>query len=177
MPIYYGNQKIKPNGIKESYYGSQKVYSSSRLPSAYQEVEYIESSGTQYINTGITNLINKKFECEFQLNQLYTTGYGAIFGCYESSERYGCEADTGYIVYTKRYASGGWVQTISNDLNKNKVVFDNINKKFTIDNIQYTVETVKQAATKALTLMAYNSSSIDDILNGKIYYFKVKKFI
>jgi len=34
----------------------------SRLPSAYQEVEYIESNGTQYINTGVkpTNTLNTR---------------------------------------------------------------------------------------------------------------------
>lgn len=36
------------------------VYLYSRLPSAYQEVEYIQSSGTQYINTGYTPTNNTK---------------------------------------------------------------------------------------------------------------------
>ena len=53
MPIYNGNQKIELHGIKEAYYGSQKIYSAARLPRAYKEVEYIESTGTQYIDTGL----------------------------------------------------------------------------------------------------------------------------
>lgn len=37
--------------IKKRYVGTEKVRPSSRLPSAYQEVEYIQSSWTQYIDT------------------------------------------------------------------------------------------------------------------------------
>ena len=35
---------------------------SSRLPSEYQEVEYIESTGTQYIDTGLTPNGNYSFD-------------------------------------------------------------------------------------------------------------------
>ena len=62
MPIYYGTQKVKPSGIKNAYYGSTTVYSASRLPNTYQEVEYIESSGTQYIDTGISAKSGLKIE-------------------------------------------------------------------------------------------------------------------
>lgn len=37
--------------------------SGGRLPSEYQEVEYIESSGTQYINSGIKLQFEYGFEC------------------------------------------------------------------------------------------------------------------
>ena len=43
-------------------------YITSRLPSEYQEVEYIESSWTQKINTWYTTNSNMRVECEF-----YTT--------------------------------------------------------------------------------------------------------
>ena len=43
------------NEVKRIYKGSNLVYMSSRLPSAYQEVEYIESSGTQYIEIPFDN--------------------------------------------------------------------------------------------------------------------------
>ena len=71
MPIYYGSQKVKPNGIKEAYYGSQKVYSASRLPAEYQEVEYIESNGsgdlgTQYIDTGFKPTANTSAKYKFR---------------------------------------------------------------------------------------------------------------
>lgn len=56
MPIYKGNTKIvklykSSTQIVKRYKGTDIIYSASRLPSAFQEVEYIESSGTQYIDT------------------------------------------------------------------------------------------------------------------------------
>lgn len=49
-----------------------------KLPSAYQEVEYIESTGTQYIETGITGGVEIK--CIFQFTTTEATGYWKIVG-------------------------------------------------------------------------------------------------
>lgn len=55
--IYNGRipENIKYNGFNVSkiIYNNELVWAKKRLPDEYQEVEYIESSGTQYINTGI----------------------------------------------------------------------------------------------------------------------------
>ena len=58
----------------------------SRLPQGYQEVEYIESSGTQYIDTGYKPTSNNlRIACEFE----YTADHSAssVFGS-ESSGQY-----------------------------------------------------------------------------------------
>lgn len=58
----------------------------SRLPQGYQEVEYIESSGTQYIDTGYKPTSNNlRIVCEFE----YTADHSAssVFGS-ESSGKY-----------------------------------------------------------------------------------------
>ena len=47
---------------------------SGRLPSGYQEVEYIETTGTQYINTGIVNKLTSKFELTIQKTALEGDG-------------------------------------------------------------------------------------------------------
>lgn len=81
MPIYYGNQKIKPHGIKEAYYGSKKIYSAARLPSAYQEVEYIGSTGTQYIDTGCLIQTNSAIELlNFTITDPRTTNWLSYLG-------------------------------------------------------------------------------------------------
>lgn len=53
--VPYEIQKCKVNILK----------STQRLPAEYREVEYIESSGTQYIDTGISNSANDSYEIEF----------------------------------------------------------------------------------------------------------------
>lgn len=51
------------------------------LPIEYQRVEYIESTGTQYIKTGVCPAVNPGFEITFLTkNSLSTSGYGCIFG-------------------------------------------------------------------------------------------------
>ena len=69
---------IRVNGVEKQFYPA------SRLPSAYQEVEYIESSGTQYINTGIekkiTNVI--RYVGEFSYADTQTRQLNGSAGLY-----------------------------------------------------------------------------------------------
>jgi hypothetical protein len=87
MPIYSGNKKIDSlyfNGkkIASAFVGDKQVYSSGRLPSAYQEVEYLESTGTQYIDTGLLAKNTMGFEIKMFQN---TNAKSKIFGSRESS--------------------------------------------------------------------------------------------
>ncbi len=50
----------------------------SRLPAGYTEVEYIESTGTQYISTGIKPTENMEIDLEFELPKYQSTRW--IFG-------------------------------------------------------------------------------------------------
>jgi len=51
--------------VNKIYLGTQQVRPSSRLPSAYQEVEYIQSSWTQWIDTWVTPTQNTKSQIKF----------------------------------------------------------------------------------------------------------------
>lgn len=63
-----------------------KGKASSRLPNGYKEVEYIESTGTQYIDTEVSASSSIGFEIDFLTNSdFYTSsGFGTIFGCINS---------------------------------------------------------------------------------------------
>lgn len=51
----------------------------SRLPSAYQEVEYLQSSGTQYIDTNL--LANMSYTYKLKLDSIVSSGqYNYLFG-------------------------------------------------------------------------------------------------
>lgn len=41
-----------------------------KLPDTYQQVEYLEASGTQYIDTNFTSNINTKAYAEFYVNTI-----------------------------------------------------------------------------------------------------------
>ena len=76
-----------PEGTVKSITAGQTVLwqkTSSRLPNAYQEVEYIQSTGTQYADTGIScsGGIRGIFKANVQ-----TKGY--ICGCHNTSSPFG----------------------------------------------------------------------------------------
>ena len=65
-------------------------YEEEKLPSEYQEVEYLESSGTQYLNINIRLSVAWDFDIKFYAKSPVQTssGYGCIFGCrYASGDR------------------------------------------------------------------------------------------
>ena len=57
---------------------------SSRLPAGYMELQYIESSGTQYIKTDFTPNQDSRVICKFQLLDPYTSIRG-VFGVRDSA--------------------------------------------------------------------------------------------
>ena len=55
-----------------------------RIPSEYQEVEYIESSGTQYIDTGFYPNGNTKFSVQFE-NLAMSNGTASVLGAWDET--------------------------------------------------------------------------------------------
>ena len=81
--LYCGGAKIK-----QAYAGSSLVFEAkkpSRLPEGYTEVEYIESTGTQYINTAITVTSTSSIDAviEHTFNSTLTAQY--LFGLGQKS--------------------------------------------------------------------------------------------
>ena len=74
------------------------------LPDEYQEVEYIESTGTQYIDTGVILTNNLKTEVVYSENN--TSSINFILGANDSTTYYGLldieyDETNGYRMYTK----------------------------------------------------------------------------
>ena len=76
--------KILNNILEMDDYSLQRLSKSSKLPSEYQQIEYIESTGTQYIDTGIkTNTTTSRYETK--INPSLVSGTIGIFGTRNSS--------------------------------------------------------------------------------------------
>jgi hypothetical protein len=50
------------------------------VPDEYDEVEYIESDGTQYIDTGYIHKVNTKIECVCEVSSSISIQWGCLFG-------------------------------------------------------------------------------------------------
>lgn len=97
-----------------------------RLPSEYQEVEYIESTGTQYINTQIKANTVGKYVLDVQFTNLEFGINGAIYQ--------GRALDIGTLSnkFFMRNGAANDVTTIA-DTNRHEFVVDAINSKCSID--------------------------------------------
>ena len=82
------------NVYQEDSTGTQTLLSKS-LPTGYTQLEYIESTGTQYIDTGIVASNNVTFECKisvstFSSNYIMGTRVGGKYMLAYSESRYYC---------------------------------------------------------------------------------------
>ena len=46
--------------------GAASAWAAAPLPAGYTEVQYVESSGSQYVNTGIAPKTTTRLVCDFQ---------------------------------------------------------------------------------------------------------------
>lgn len=150
----------------------------SRLPAEFHEVKYLESSGTQYIDTGISlNNLNLTFEAKFRLltNQPQTTC--KLFGSH-STMRLEMVA-----LGNSRFWYGKIPDNISTLLNLKDNLDHTLIANKTGVNIDGVLRNLSQVPTTAPTGL-YNcflfttsnqvaTPESDMFANARIYYFKI----
>ncbi len=145
------------------------------LPSGYTKLEYIESSGTQYINTGFTPKGNSRVVMDFE-NMLIPADAAALFGARTDTEKnvFGMWFDTtavqphyGNVTYnTNPIAVASYNVRQIYDLNKGVA---------TVGGTSVTFSQLTFNSSCALTLLAMNTNGeVDERrASGKIYSAKV----
>ena len=142
----------------------------------FTELKYVESTGTQYINTEIPSALDLRIECEYST----TTATKCLFGARTSSS-----ADNfmfGYfhnnLMYFASY--GGESSDLTGSIlnyngNKHKVVMSN--NTFTIDGIEQLIGRGEINNSYNIYLFAWNSKGTADSRRfiGRVYSFKVYK--
>lgn len=66
--------------IRLSNDGDQEITIPHQVPDEYDEVEYIESDRTQYINLGVNHTADTRIECVCEVIQNTENGYEVLFG-------------------------------------------------------------------------------------------------
>lgn len=150
------------------------------LPSTYQRVEYLESTGTQYINTNYFVNTKTKIECEFSFTDS-TKKQQRIFGSMDS-------ANTRLDCYVKDSLQLGWNWTEQDnqtnlnvntnytiDTNKHKIIIDGVNKTVKLDNIYSSniSGNFTKTSTTSLGIMAHITTNITGYAYLKLYSFKI----
>ena len=70
------------------------------LPSGYKRLEYIQSSGTQYIDTGLSAPTGMRVQCEVEFTSL-RSGLNLLFGSHDAADPY-------YRYYLAASSNGYW---------------------------------------------------------------------
>ena len=142
VKIYVGNNAGKARRIRKVYAGmngvAELIWEGGILPSTYQQVEYIESSGTQYIDTGVPAKVTNDAGLVVRLDMEFVTvpSNGVIFGVRNT---------TGNTRISCGYYSGKWSLGYGN---------------------YYTGGTAATAGTKYLVYMMYTIGSQRVIVSG-----------
>lgn len=151
-----------------------KIYGNSiqgKLPDTYQQVEYIESTGTQYIDTGITPDTTLEFDTTFNTSNNFsqeTIRYGCIFGSRISSAKADVQLTTysefgykGTIRWGNNYGDNAW---LSNNVKINAKLKNNM---YYVDNTEIRSTTIEASNDYNIYIFALNQSGTA-IQHGKL---------
>lgn len=184
--VFYANSGtgVFTSGLEISnYILSEDIYvkfdPQSLMPGGYIALDYIESAGTQYINTGF----KPKSTSHIQMRTLPTktvSSYTAFFGCRTdpsptASDSFSFAATAATTIRSDYFGTNqsATVSTILSD-----TIIDKKQNILTAygQTITNTAKTSEQSSTNDLTIFALNTSSKNEInyyISMKLYYCKI----
>ena len=170
---------LKSTSNNQYIYSNSNVYKILEATKEYQEVEYIQSNGNQYINTGLIGHMNYKYEIEFQ--QLDSSSY-RIWGAFGQNNYVGYNMSITWISSSRGIC---WESQASNqnyvsigELDSNKhtiiiddgyIIYDGVNKgRSSGHNSEFSID-------KNIFLFTANPGDATPTsnLNGRIFSYKV----
>ena len=142
--------------VNEEVYYSESDEDFVAGPKIYQ-VEYIESTGTQCIDTGIYLTNNHSVEIKYQFTELPAIQERrGIFGAYDNSQRYGALVSPTTNLFEYGYGLGNpWYQPHPADLKRHTFKFDK-NLLYEDDKLIYTFGTDAFTLTTTAYLGSFN---------------------
>ena len=150
----------------------------------YTQLEYIESTGTQYIDTGY--YVNPKTRVKIDFAFTSLSKQQRIFGHSSDSDSgsnlsFCCYINgSGKIATANKDGIGNWLTTgVTATTDRVTISMDEINKKLTIlgNNVNYSssLNTITRTSNLPLTLFVDNRTDVYDALyaSAKLYSFKI----
>ena len=150
------------------------------LPSGYTRVDYIESNGTQYIDTGYKATASTGVQIDYQFTDINPTQQ-RLFGADSSSDSY-----LNYHMYINgasnwAYAfkdgAGNWINTgIAANTSRHTIKFNMTSGQYSIDSTNGTISssTRTKTAQTNMYIMWYSSSDTGGLkAKMKLYSFKI----
>ena len=152
------------------------------LPSEYQEVEYLNSTGTKYIDTGVSGNANLSFDVQYSWNVIPNDGtYAYIIGSYNAEAQstvrilqYGSST-----TYFNTYSKAGGGSGVYNGTRSVNVIYTEHLSAVSNNSFTYTTNGVtKSRAFVAGTeftgnIYIFSSTKTTAKSNIKLYYLKI----
>lgn len=147
------------------------------LPNAYTQLKYIQATGTQYINTGVTATANTTAKYKYSIDQILTYGPHVLSGASWYFPMVRGNTSAGTFVVNR----GGNEVGSSAIAPKTGVIYEVdasfINNKVTVNGVEYGTYAMGNVSvdTAALHLMTYGGSPGNSqfTMNGKLYYCQI----
>lgn len=152
---------------------------SASIPEEYQKIEYIESTGTQYIDTGVIAKGTIGFEVAFFSNDKFTgsyPGYGSVFGARTGSAKNEIQVTTYSNSLNKRgtfrYGNESYGANINLEV-KNYISY--LNNEYTVNGIVYDIPRTTFNSNKNITIFAVNNNGTV-IQHGHVKLYSLKLY-
>ena len=144
---------------------------SSRVPTGYTEVEWIQSSGTQYIDSGVTETSDMAVSCHFDVD---TVASDYLFGSQQNSANLSYNGIFKNNMLEYNYAEVGF--TAANSIELAEEVVGSTNN-ITINGVSHTLSTGTPQNVSMLIFGIRRNTGAMRPYGGKakLRYFKIKK--
>ena len=142
----------------------------------YTQLEYIESTGTQWIDTGIVPNSTTTAEVKFNNSKKTSFVFGSRWSQSPNYDTFGIYTSSSGITSVQHGAAGqaGGTTSIGDVLNQDTIVEIGLNKIKVNDSTEYSYTRGSISTTLQMYLFAdnqYNGSAAETMI-GKIYYFR-----
>lgn len=168
--------QLTAEDVKELYDKGPVGFS---LPDGYTMLDYIEGTGTQYINTRVSGFDSGDWEifCKWQLTAAPSRNWAYVFGVYENETSNSYRLITNLVSTTNYYVSAKSKAGVSTPINNlsSAVTHTIVIKpnKARVDEIDYDVSSTGNALPSGNTMGIFStrasSSSAGAIFKGRIY--------
>lgn len=170
---------VADNGVDEPIIslGVSGATSQVLLPIEYQQVEYIESTGTQYIDTGVIPTSNTTLEATIQFTKDYTnTTEKALSGITgDGAERltFGYVSTVSTTNFYIGIANVNHTSNVAFDTKKHKFILQG-NGTWSIDNQQGTINVDNLQTSRSIFVFARNNKTVIDAFSKmRLFSYKI----
>lgn len=171
------------NYADKKFYDATEGEFSGKDSKDYIELEYLQSSGTQYIDTGVNDKNGMIFECKFMLPSIYGSTWNTIVGVQDTADSDSNGSNAPLMTYSDRTKFAMYVGTANQNSNfavatstmyVAKACTYTGNTYLTLNGTTQTFTNTGTRGTKSIYMFGLNNGgNLGYASSSRIYYLKL----